>query len=118
LSTRVFHRHFGVGLRSDGIELPPDLLHFEIWNNPRGKKAGQGRISYRGPIAPGGDNLPRIKLDLTFDEILVLPPVERRVAHAYSDDPEGGLSARCYAYEEAFAEKVRALGERARPRDL
>jgi hypothetical protein len=25
---------------------------------------------------------------------------------------------RCYAYEEAFAEKIRALGERARPRDL
>ena len=25
---------------------------------------------------------------------------------------------RCYAYEEAFAEKMRALGERARPRDL
>ena len=26
--------------------------------------------------------------------------------------------ARCYSYEEVFAEKVRALAERARPRDL
>lgn len=25
---------------------------------------------------------------------------------------------RCYAYEEIFAEKIRALAERARPRDL
>ena len=28
------------------------------------------------------------------------------------------IQARCYAYEEVFGEKVRALGERARPRDL
>ena len=101
-----------------GIELLPDRLHFEIFENRRGKLAGQGRVSYRGPIAPTGGDLPRIKLDLTLDEVLVLPPVERRVAHAYSDDPEGGILARCYAYEEAFAEKVRALGERSRPRDL
>lgn len=32
--------------------------------------------------------------------------------------PEEGVRVRCYAYEEAFAEKVRALGDRARPRDL
>jgi hypothetical protein len=32
--------------------------------------------------------------------------------------PEGGITARCYAYEEVFAEKVRALAERTRPRDL
>jgi predicted nucleotidyltransferase component of viral defense system len=32
--------------------------------------------------------------------------------------PEGGISARCYAYEEVFGEKVRALAERTRPRDL
>jgi hypothetical protein len=29
-----------------------------------------------------------------------------------------GIWANCYAYEEAFGEKLRALGERARPRDL
>jgi hypothetical protein len=28
------------------------------------------------------------------------------------------MTARCYAFEEVFGEKVRALGERARPRDL
>jgi predicted nucleotidyltransferase component of viral defense system len=25
---------------------------------------------------------------------------------------------RCYAFEEVFAEKIRAMGERSRPRDL
>ncbi len=100
-----------------GIELPADRLHFEVFDNPRGRRAAQGRVSYRGPIAPAGD-LPRIKLDLTGDEVLVLPPVDRPVSHPYSDAPEGGIHARCYSYEEVFAEKIRALGERARPRDL
>jgi predicted nucleotidyltransferase component of viral defense system len=101
-----------------GIELPPDKLHFEVFQNRRDRPAGQGRTSYRGPIAPSGGDLPRIKLDLTTDEILVLPPVDRPVSHPYSDAPEDGITARCYSYEEVFAEKVRALAERARPRDL
>jgi hypothetical protein len=40
------------------------------------------------------------------------------VFHPYSDRPEEGFQANCYAYDEAFAEKLRALGERTRPRDL
>jgi hypothetical protein len=49
---------------------------------------------------------------------VVLPSVRREVFHPYSDRPEGGIWANCYAYEEAFGEKLRALGERTRPRDL
>ena len=101
-----------------GIELPPDKVYFEVFRNRRDRPAGQGRISYRGPIAPSSGDLPRIKLDLTTDEILVLPPVDRPVSHPYTDAPEGAIMARCYSYEEVFAEKVRALAERARPRDL
>jgi predicted nucleotidyltransferase component of viral defense system len=48
----------------------------------------------------------------------VLPSIRREVFHPYSDRPEGGIWANCYAYEEAFGEKLRALGERTRPRDL
>ena len=59
-----------------------------------------------------------MKLDLTADEILVLPPVARPVAHPYSDAPDEGITAHCYAFEEVFGEKIRALGERSRPRDL
>src|ERR1039457_1511740 len=47
-----------------GIELPPDKVHFEVFQNRRGRTAGQGRISYRGPIGPSSGDLPRIKLDL------------------------------------------------------
>jgi predicted nucleotidyltransferase component of viral defense system len=101
-----------------GIEVPTEKVHFEVFQNRRGHPAGHGRVSYRGPIAPTSGDLPRIKLDLTFDEVLVLPPVDRPVLHTYSDLPAEGMRARCYSYEEVFAEKVRALAERARPRDL
>ena len=69
-------------------------------------------------MSPTSGGWPKIKLDLTADERLVLPSVRREVFHPYSDRPEGGIWANCYAYEEAFGEKLRALGERTRPRDL
>lgn len=101
-----------------GIEIPPDQLRFEVYRNKRDRTAGEGRVYYRGPIGPKGGHLPKIKFDLTTDELLALPAVERPVVHPYSDEPEGGINVKCYAYEEVFGEKVRALGERARPRDL
>jgi hypothetical protein len=42
----------------------------------------------------------------------------RRVGHVYSDASSEGITARCYAFEEGFGEKIRALGERSRPCDL
>lgn len=100
-----------------GLELPKENIKFELYQNPRGKPSVLGRISYRGPIAPGGD-LPRIKLDLTSDEKVVLKPQRMPVRHGYSDVPLEGIEILCYPYEEVFAEKVRALAERELPRDL
>jgi len=100
-----------------GIEIPSDSIRFEIYKNPRGRSSVQGRIGYRGPMRQRG-SLPRIKLDLTDDELLALDPVIREVHHPYPDRPEGGIQVQCYSYEELFAEKVRALAERERPRDL
>ena len=101
-----------------GIELPPDFHTFEIHPNPRGNPACQGKLSYRGPISPRSGGLPRVKLDITADEHLALAPVSVPIFHPYSDAPEDGIHIMAYAYEEAFAEKVRALVERTRPRDL
>lgn len=100
-----------------GIELPIENIQFEVYQNPRGKLSAQGKVSYRGPIAPQGD-LPRIKLDLTCDEILILPATSRVIYHPYSDGPAKGFQILCYSCEELFAEKLRALLERGRPRDL
>jgi hypothetical protein len=42
----------------------------------------------------------------------------RRINHPFSDRFPSGDQVRCYSFEELFAEKIRALGERCRPRDL
>ncbi len=99
-----------------GIEFPAEKQDFDIYQNPRGTISCQGKISYRGPVA--NRDLPRIKLDLTADERIVLAPKRVGVFHPYSDAPAGGIDVLAYAYEELFGEKVRALAERTRPRDL
>ena len=75
---------------SAGIEIPQALQEFQVFTNPRGTVSCQGKLSYRGPIAPRSGGLPRVKLDLTQDELLVLPPAEHVIFHDYSDAPEGG----------------------------
>lgn len=100
-----------------GIECPRDTFRFEVYENKRGGMSAEGRIGYRGPMQRRG-NSPRIKLDLTCDEILVLEPTTREVHHPYTDRPVNGIHVQCYSYEEVFAEKIRALAERERPRDL
>jgi predicted nucleotidyltransferase component of viral defense system len=100
-----------------GIEVPADQVRLDVYRNKREGLSCEGRLYYNGPLRRVG-SLPRIKLDLTADETVVLPSVDRSVSHPYSDNPEGGIVARCYAYEEVLAEKTRALAERTRPRDL
>ena len=99
------------------IEMPKNLISFKKYKNKKGIISVRGKIGFRGPLLQK-KNFPKIQLDLTASEILVLKPVKLKVHHPYSDEPKRGISAYCYSYEEAFAEKVRALAERARPRDL
>ena len=100
-----------------GIEIPVDQQEFDVYQNPRGQLSCQGKISYKGPVSPTRP-LPRIKLDLTADEHIVLPPATIEIFHPYSDVPAEGIEVLAYDYVEAFAEKFRALAERTRPRDL
>lgn len=100
-----------------GLELQTKRTRFDLYKNPRGRPSCQGRLYYRSQFQTG-NNFPAVKLDLTADEIVVDEPVWRQVSHPYSDEPEGGFTALCYSYEEVFAEKLRALGERTRARDL
>jgi len=107
-------------VEQSGITMPAAQLGIDIYQNPRGRSSCQGKIGYRGPVSPtaASGGWPKIKLDLSADEKLVLTPAQRDVFHPYSDRPPEGIFVTCYAYEEAFAEKVRALAERTRPRDL
>ena len=84
-------------------------------NRPTGRST-EVRIYYRGPRnAPGPA---RIKFDLTKDETVICPPVLRPISHEYPDALPSPGQVRCYGFEEVFAEKLRAMGERSRPRDL
>jgi predicted nucleotidyltransferase component of viral defense system len=114
---RVFAEVGGWVYEETGIEIPADQQEFDIYRNPRGNLSCQGKISYKGPISPTRP-LPRVKLDLTADERIVLPPETIEIFHPYSDAPEEGIEVLAYDYVEAFAEKFRALAERTRPRDL
>jgi predicted nucleotidyltransferase component of viral defense system len=76
----------------------------------------EGRIYYQGPR--NAPLVARIKLDLSDAEQVVRPTLLRRIAHAYPDHLPAPGTVRCYSFEELFAEKLRAMGERGRPRDL
>jgi predicted nucleotidyltransferase component of viral defense system len=101
-----------------GIEMPADKQDFDIFTNQRGSLSCQGKLSYAGPVSPRTGGWPRIKLDLTAAERVVLPPVRVPIFHPYTDAPPDGIEVLAYDYIEAFAEKFRALAERTRPRDL
>jgi len=74
------------------------------------------RVYYRGPRnarTPG-----RIKLDLNSSEKIITPSLFQKINHPYSDTLPKPDRVKCYSFEEVFAEKIRAMGERSRPRDL
>lgn len=99
-----------------GVEIVVDADTFVRHKNRRGNPTTQGRIAYRGPSKP--PTLPKVKIDLTSDEILVGPTVRRAILHTYSDAEELKGEVQSYSIVELLAEKTRALAERCRPRDL
>ena len=113
--TRIFGEIASWIREESGIELVLDDASFQRRKNRRDRPTTQGRIAYRGPN--GNPNMPKVKLDLTSDEVLVARPAFRPIGHPYSDRlPIDGVLA--YSIAELFGEKLRALAERCRPRDL
>lgn len=115
--SRVFREIADRLYEQAGIELPADTQRFEIYQNPRGRNSVQGRVGYRGPLGRQA-GVPRIRLDVTADERVIMEADRREVHHPYSDRPARGFHVLTYRFEELFAEKIRALAERLRPRDL
>jgi len=70
-------------------------------------------------LIPSAGNIPiSIKIDLTDheNEILLLPVEKKHIHHEYSDSLDASVTS--YALEEIVAEKIRALFERTRARDV
>lgn len=106
------------GAHMSGIEY--NLIEFKQLRTVKDEEAFNAKIEYRGPSQPRG-MLPRIQLDLTYYEDVVLEPQERRVIHDYSDNLRKA-HAWCYRLEEILGEKLRAVLQQRkrvpRPRDF
>ena len=79
--------------------------------------SSEGSVYYVGPRQQTSSPA-RIKLDISANEKVVRPPVLRDIGHPYPDALPGNGHVRCYSFEELFAEKLRAMAQRGRPRDL
>ncbi len=105
-----------------GLALHVDESSFRQRRNKRGEPTIQGRIAYTGPLA--SPSTPKVRLDLTADEAVVRPLERRPVFHPFSDVDTVGhrgdhlADVRSYSLPELMGEKLRALAERCRPRDL
>jgi predicted nucleotidyltransferase component of viral defense system len=77
----------------------------------------EGSVYYVGPRAQIASPA-RIKLDISASERVIRPPVLRDIGHPYPDLFPGLAQVRRYSFEELFAEKLRAMAQRGRPRDL
>lgn len=102
-----------------GIEFISKNQKIEIFENTHSRRVSQIRLYYKGPISPSSpQQAPRIKLDLTSGELLTAPPVISTIYHPYTDEALLTPQTLCYSFSEIFAEKLRALVERCRPRDI
>ncbi|PKP58377.1 hypothetical protein CVT91_08670 [Candidatus Atribacteria bacterium HGW-Atribacteria-1] len=86
-------------------------------------KLDKTETGFRGKIyfnmIPNATGTPlSIKVDITnYDnEIILLPPEKKKVFHSYSDELNAEIEV--YSLEEIFTEKIRALIQRTRVRDL
>ncbi len=107
---------FAVGADLFGLRI--DKANLEI--KPFPDKGGlfiQIKIPFQSPLMTAG-SLPKIKLDISKNELLVDVPCRMPLLHDYSDTENVPVPILCYSLEEIFAEKCRALVERTRPRDL
>ena len=93
-----------------GISFLDDLKSEEVKN-------GYVFTAYFRILRTSGDPL-KIRMDITKkeNEIIFNPVQKREILHIYSDKINEYIQA--YTLEEMFAEKVRSLFERTRPRDL
>jgi predicted nucleotidyltransferase component of viral defense system len=99
-----------------GIEFAGDAVVVRERKDKAGRTTFEGKIGYRGPLlAPF---FPRILFDLTQHEPILAEPVACAVFHPYPDALPSATTVRAYSLEELLGEKLRALIERTRPRDL
>lgn len=106
----IFEKAISNAREEVGIQFEPDVL---VKKNVNGY---EGSVYFRILRRSGSPH--KIKLDITNHdmEILIFPIATIPINHPFSDELSG--TAVTYTLEESFTEKVRALFQRTRPRDL
>ena len=99
-----------------------DLYEQQSENIPQGYKAvirfwGADHNPNQRPLPPSRWQT-SINVDISFSEKLLLHAVEKDIIHPYSDANLIKNSAVCYDFTEILSEKIRALKQRNRPRDV
>ncbi len=99
-----------------------DLREQQSENIPQGYKAvirfwGADHNLNQQPLPPSRWQT-SINVDISFSEKLLLQAVEKDIIHPYSDVNLMKNSAVCYDFTEILSEKIRALKQRNRPRDV
>lgn len=102
-----------------GNQIAQENMKFEYYTNPHGLRNIQAKIPYGGPIRDQRrKSWPKIKFDIVLDEILIDEIDRREIFHEYTDKNMTFPKAASYSLHEILAEKIRALYDRCRPRDL
>ncbi|MBK7645357.1 MAG: nucleotidyl transferase AbiEii/AbiGii toxin family protein [Planctomycetes bacterium] len=114
--TRTLREVAEIAANASGIGFPPERAEVRARKDKRGLLTFAGKLSYQGPLA--FPTAPRITFDITQHELIVDEPVQRAVHHPYPDELGAGEGVMAYSLDELFGEKLRALCERTRPRDL
>ncbi|MBU0704319.1 MAG: nucleotidyl transferase AbiEii/AbiGii toxin family protein [Chloroflexi bacterium] len=101
-------------VEANGPDYRAAPVRFEIIRDEYGSETYQARVYYRGPLQWSGS--PRaIRIDVTRNENVVLPPQRRCIIHPYSDEPAlSRTKVTCYTLTEIMAEKIRAIGGQRR----
>lgn len=105
-----------VATEASGLKLGPPELDARP---PRG--GGRGNFSTKIPFVGPLVKIARprhVKLDISFEETVVLEPQRRLVHVGFSDQQKREAQILVYAIEEVLAEKLRSLLQRREPRDL
>jgi len=100
--------------RESGLDL--SLVELRRTRDEEGEEAYLGKVEYIGPRQQRRGSLPRIRLDITCYERIILDLNLRPLHHPYSDPCQVLIPT--YRLEEIAAEKLRALLRRSRARDL
>ncbi len=106
-------------LENTGINLKIKPIEVKESVNKNNRLTFTAKYSYIGPLNIQINTPPRIKFDISNDEIITDLPDFREVFHSYSDRLQTPIKIKCYSINEILAEKSRALYERqGRSRDI